>query len=255
MSSGSLQLPVDNFPLQTRACDVGKSHWQGSCMECQIRHLTLFGVFEPDELRKVEALVGHRDLVAGQALFEENDEAQYAYSLVEGTIRLYKLLPDGRRQITGFAISGDFLGLSSAGRYAYSAEAVSGATLCRFKRSDLQRLFERFPAMERRALSMANDELAAAQDQMLLLGRKTPTEKISSFLLTLSKRLDRVGRKGNLLELPMKRADVADFLGLTVETVSRTFSKLRIKRIIALPTPDQIRLLDLGRLAKMASGE
>jgi CRP/FNR family transcriptional regulator len=224
-------------------------------MECQIRHLTLFGVFEPDELRKVEPLVGHRDLIAGQALFEENDEAQFAYSLVEGTIRLYKLLSDGRRQITGFAIAGDFLGLSSAGRYAYSAEAVSGATLCRFKRTDLERLFERFPAMERRALSMANDELAAAQDQMLLLGRKTPTEKISSFLLTLSKRLDRVGYQGDLIELPMKRADVADFLGLTVETVSRTFSKLRAKRIISLPTPDQVRLVDRRRLGMMASGE
>jgi CRP/FNR family transcriptional regulator len=255
MSSDSLQISTDSLPLQTRACDVVKSHWQANCMECKIRHLTLFGVFESDELRKVEPLVGHRELVPGQALFEENDEAQYAYSLVEGTIRLYKLLPDGRRQITGFSISGDFLGLSSGGRYAYSAEAVSGATLCRFKRSDLQRLFERFPAMERRALSMANDELAAAQDQMLLLGRKTPTEKISSFLLTLSKRLDRVGRKGDILELPMKRADVADFLGLTVETVSRTFSKLRDKRIIALPTPDQVRLLDRRRLARIASGE
>lgn len=224
-------------------------------MHCHIRHLTICGAFETDELRHLEPLVGHRDLTPGQSLFDEEDDAQYAYNLVEGTIRLYKLLPDGRRQITGFAIPGDFLGLSSRGHYAYSAEAVSGAALCRFKRSDLQRLFEKFPAMEHRVLSMANDELAAAQDQMLLLGRKTPMEKVASFLLTLNKRLERVGRKAEQLALPMTRADIADFLGLTVETVSRTFSKLRSSKIIALPTPDQVQLLDRRRLETVASGD
>ncbi|MGE0154306.1 MAG: helix-turn-helix domain-containing protein [Reyranellaceae bacterium] len=206
-------------------------------------------------MRHIEPLVSNRDLTAGQALFEEEDDAQYAYNLVEGTIRLYKLLPDGRRQITGFAIPGDFLGLTSHGHYAYSAEAVSGAALCRFKRSDLQRLFQHFPAMERRVLSMANDELAAAQDQMLLLGRKTPMEKVASFLLTLSKRLERIGRKSDQLLLPMTRADIADFLGLTVETVSRTFSKLRAGKVIALPSPDQVELLDRRRLTMLASGD
>ncbi len=255
MAAGRFELSADCPGPQSPLCGSAAPHREGGCVHCHIRHLTICGAFEPDELRHIEPLVGHRNLVPGQALFDEEDEAQFAYNLVEGTIRLYKLLPDGRRQITGFAIPGDFLGLSSRGHYAYSAEAVSGAALCRFKRADLQRLFEKFPAMERRVLSMANDELAAAQDQMLLLGRKTPLEKVSSFLLTLAKRLERVGRQGDELSLPMTRADIADFLGLTVETVSRTFSKLRASKIIALPSPDQVQLLDRRRLGALASGD
>jgi CRP/FNR family transcriptional regulator len=224
------------------------------CAQCEIRHLTICSAFESNQVGHIEQLMNRRELSEGQSLFEEEGDAQYAYNLIEGTIRLYKLLPDGRRQITGFALPGDFLGLSSHGHYAYSAEAVSGAVLCRFKGSDLQRLFRNFPAIEHRVLSMANDELIAAQDQMLLLGRKTPMEKVSSFLLTLSARLVRNTRNHDELTLPMTRNDIADFLGLTVETVSRTFSKLRSAGIIALPTPDHVRISDRPRLMAVASG-
>jgi CRP/FNR family transcriptional regulator len=255
MTTGRLEPASRDAALEVPPCGSGQLHRHGGCVQCHIRHLTICGAFEPNELRHIEPLVTHRDLVPGQPLFDESDDALFAYNLVEGTIRLYKLLSDGRRQIIGFAIPGDFLGLSSRGRYAYSAEAVSDAALCRFKRSDLQRLFSRFPAMERRVLSMANDELAAAQDQMLLLGRKTPMEKVASFLLALTKRLERVGRKSDQLTLPMNRADIADFLGLTVETVSRTFSRMRGGGIIGLPSPDQVQLLDTCRLAALATGD
>lgn len=236
-------------------CRNDAAHRDQGCVKCHVRHLTICGAFEVEELKHLEPLVGHRDLEPGQSVFEEDDDSSHAYNLVDGTVRLYKLLPDGRRQITGFAIAGDFLGLSSRGHYAYSAEAISPVTLCRFKRADLQRLFAKFPAMEHRVLAMANDELVAAQDQMLLLGRKTPMEKVASFLLSLSKRLERIGRQGSGLSLAMTRADIADFLGLTVETVSRTFSKLKAAKIIALPAPDQVQLLDRRRLESVAAGD
>jgi len=255
MSYQRFELPAHCPGPQAPLCGSDAAHRDQGCVKCHVRHLTICGAFELDELKHIEPLVGHRDLQPGQALFDEEDPADHAYNLVEGTIRLYKLLPDGRRQITGFAIAGDFLGLSSRGHYAYSAEAVSPVALCRFKRADLQRLFEKFPAMEHRVLAMANDELVAAQDQMLLLGRKTPMEKVASFLLTLSKRLERVGRQGGELALPMTRADIADFLGLTVETVSRTFSKLKASKIIGLPAPDQVQLLDRRRLESVAAGD
>jgi len=255
MTSGRFELsshcPVPQSPL----CGSEATHRGHGCVNCHIRHLTICGGFESEELRYLEPLVGHRDLTPGQSLFDEEDKADFAYNLVEGTIRLYKLLPDGRRQITGFAIAGDFLGLSSRGQYAYSAEAVSGASLCRFKLTDLAKLYKQFPAMEHRVLAIANDELAAAQDQMLLLGRKTPMEKVTSFLLTLTKRLERVGRQHDQLSLSMTRADIADFLGLTVETVSRTFSKLRAAKMIGLPTPDQVQILDRVRLQAIAAGD
>ena len=236
-------------------CRNDATHRDQGCVNCHVRHLTICGAFEVDELKHLEPLVGHRDLEPGQALFDEDDDSSHAYNLVEGTVRLYKLLPDGRRQITGFAIAGDFLGLSSRGHYAYSAEAISPVVLCRFKRADLQRLFSKFPAMEHRVLAMANDELVAAQDQMLLLGRKTPMEKVASFLLALSKRLERIGRRGGELPLAMTRADIADYLGLTVETVSRTFSKLKASKIIALPSPDRVQLLDRRKLETVAAGD
>jgi CRP/FNR family transcriptional regulator len=247
---------AENCPgVSSPLCGATQSHREGGCVHCHIRNLTICGAFEPEELRHIEPLVTHHRIEAGQSLFDEEDVAQFAYNLVEGTIRLYKLLPDGRRQITGFALPGDFLGLSSRGHYAYSADAVSGASLCRFKRADLQALFRNFPAMEHRVLSMANDELVAAQNQMLLLGRKTPMEKVSTFLLALAQRLDKMGRKDGELALPMTRSDIGDFLGLTMETVSRTFSKLRHARIIALPLPDQVRLLDKRKLEILARGD
>ena len=240
---------------QSPLCGAKAAHRVTGCVQCHIRHLAICGAFEPEELRHLEPLVGQRHLEPGQSLFGEDETADHVYNLVEGTVRLFKLLPDGRRQITGFAIPGDFLGLSSRGQYAYSAEAVSGASVCRFKRKDIERLFEDFPAMEHRVLAIANDELAAAQDQMLLLGRKTPMEKVTSFLLTLTKRLERVGRKDRELVLAMTRADIADYLGLTVETVSRTFSKLKAARLIALPSPDHVELLDRRRLEALAAGD
>ena len=255
MSSNRFELSAHCPAPQSPLCGHDAVHRDQGCVKCHVRHLTICGAFEPNELQHLEPLVGHRDLDPGQPLFDEESPADFAYNLVDGTIRLYKLLPDGRRQITGFAIAGDFLGLSSRGHYAYSAEAVSPVTLCRFKRADLQRLFQNFPAMEHRVLAMANDELVAAQDQMLLLGRKTPMEKVASFLLTLSKRLERVGRQGDELSLPMTRADIADFLGLTVETVSRTFSRLKASKIIGLPVPDKVQLLDRRRLESVAAGD
>lgn len=254
-NTGKVAKATNGAAPSSPLCGARVAHSKEGCVHCHIRHLTICGAFEPRELEHIERIVGHKELKPGQRLFEELDAPDYAYNLVEGTIRLYKLLADGRRQITGFAIPGDFLGLAAHGGYSYSAEAVTDAVLCRFRRPELSALFEKFPQMERRMLGVANDELAAAQDQMLLLGRKTPTEKVASFLLSMSGRFSRVGYKGDALSLSMTRADIADYLGLTVETVSRTFSKLKASKIIALPVPDQVQLLSLDRLEDIASGD
>ena len=164
-------------------------------------------------------------------------------------VRISKLLPDGRRQVTGLLFPGDFLGLAFNESYTYSAEAVGPSTLCRFPRTDLERLLSEHPKMERRLLGMASNELATAQDQMLLLGRKTAREKLATFLLMLSARAERRGHPGNPIDVPMTRADIADYLGLTIETVSRTFTVLRKSGLIEaqgaasifLPDPEAVR--------------
>ena len=210
------------------------------CGACAVRPLTVCAALDEDEIQRLAEIVQSQRVPAHHTLFSEGDTAQNMYNVTSGSVKLYKLLPDGRRQITGFLFSGDFLGLSVDARYAYTAETVTATTVCRFPRRQMDTLLDEFPKLQRRLFSLASNELAAAQDQMLLLGRKTAREKIASFLLSLSERAVRRGQKSNPIQVPMSRSDIADYLGLTTETVSRTFTQLR--------THGAIRLLEAGRV-------
>src|SRR5579875_3739274 len=191
------------------------------------------------------ATVGTRQhLSAGKTLFAEGDPAENIYEVIRGTLRLCKLMPDGRRQITGFLSAGHLLGVSHGDLHLYTAEAITAVTLCRYPRA-------RFA---RRLLAVTSDELRSAQDQMLLLGRKTAVEKIASFLLTMAER-QRAGDEACEIQIPMGRADIADYLGLTVETVSRTLTTLKRDGFIAIPTPVRLVLRDRKGLEKLAAGE
>ena len=165
------------------------------------------------------------------------------------------MLVDGRRQITGFLFPGDFLGLAFNDTYSYTAEAVNRVGLCRFPRHKMEALFDRLPHLEKRLLGMASNELIAAQDQMLLLGRKSAREKISSFLLMLSRWATRRGQPADPVNLPMTRADIADYLGLTVETVSRTFTMMSRKGLIDLANPNQVVLASRTAIEALAAGD
>jgi len=190
----------------------------------------------------------------GETVFSEGDEADCVYEVVRGMVRLCKLLPDGRRQITGFLSAGQFLGLAPEGTYVYTAEAITEVTLCRYKRAAFDRLIDQVPGFARRILAVASHELSAAQNQMLLLGRKAAVEKVASFLLLMA---DLAGEDEETaaIGLPMTRSDIADYLGLTIETVSRTLTKMKQDRVIALPAPDRIEILDGDRLEEFATGE
>ncbi len=168
-------------------------------------------------------------------------------------LRLYKLLPDGRRQITGFLSAGHFIGLAPEGVFVYTAEAITEVTLCRYKRKAFDRLIDEVPGFAKRLLAVASHELSAAQSQMLLLGRKAATEKVASFLLMMA---NQEGNDGvETVGIPMTRSDIGDYLGLTIETVSRTLTKLRQDGLIALPTPDRIKICDRDQLGELAEGE
>ena len=162
-------------------------------------------------------------------------------------------MPDGRRQITGFATAGHLLGLAPEGLCVYTAEALTEVTLRRYKRAAVERLIDEVPGFARRMLAATSQELRAAQDQMLLLGRKSASEKVASFLVMIAEQQARSGE--DELDLPMTRSDIADYLGLTIETVSRTLSKLKQAGLIALPTAVRIEILDRDRLEDMAAGD
>lgn len=233
----------------------GAEEGTNPCAACEVRELAVCGALEPDELRRLSDIMTRVELEPQRTIFYEGDPADYLFNVTQGTIRLHKLLPDGRRQITGFLFPGDFVGLAVNDVYAYTAETVDAVHLCRFPRTRLQALIDEIPRLEKRLLGMASNELIQAQDQMLLLGRKTAQEKVASFLLMMSKRAAKRSQPPNPIELPMGRADVADFLGLTTETVSRTFTQLKTSGVIQLLDNTRVLLKNAAALNDLAEGE
>lgn len=224
------------------------------CGACSVRHLTLCATLEEHELAEMASIVSHLELGPGDPLFNEGEPADHVFNVTAGAVKVYKLLADGRRQMTGFLFPGDFLGLANEEIYAYSGEAIIHTTLCRFPRRKLEKLLEMHPKMERRLLGMASHELAVAQEQMLLLGRKTAREKITSFLIMLSRRAVQRGQSGNPVYVPMSRNDIGDYLGLTTETVSRTFTQLKQSGSINLLQSGKVELAQRTRLEEISEG-
>jgi CRP/FNR family transcriptional regulator len=159
-------------------------------------------------------------------------------------------LSDGRCQITGFLFAGDFLGFAGANTQGYTAEAVVPTTVCCLSQSRFMRVLDEFPALERTLLDRATSDLHAAQEQMLLLGRKSARERVASFLVSMCRRQGL--RQDDPLLLPMSRADIADHLGLTLETVSRMLSRLREERILAWSETHEAVIADWRRLEQAA---
>lgn len=230
------------------------AHLVRPCNTCKVRDLSACAPLNAAEQRRLVAIMKTVEAGPRQSIFDEGEPAANVYNVTEGAVKIYKLLPDGRRQITGFLLPGDFLGLTYNETYAYSAEALAPTRLCCFPRRRLEALLEELPKLEQRLLGMASHELAAAQDQMMLLGRKSARERVVSFLLMLSAASIRHGGRAEPLFLPMSRGDIADYLGLTIETVSRTLGRLKAQGLVELLDEKHIRLSQLEALAEIAGG-
>lgn len=227
---------------------------QFPCQTCEVRDKAICAALDDDELRRLNSIARAVELETGRTIFYEGDDNTFLFNVVRGAVRLSKLLLDGRRQITGFLFPGDFLGLSVANVYAYTAETLIDTSLCRFDRASLTAAMERFPKLEHQLLDLASNELAQAQDHLLMLGRKTATERVATVLLRLAKRVGQSADGGMVLDLPMSREDLADYAGLTTETVSRTFSLLRQKGVIDTPAARSVHIPETETLA-LVSGD
>ena len=189
-------------------------------------------------------------------MFHEGDPAKRVFMVTRGALKLYTLLADGRRQITGFMFPGDFLGVSVDEEYAFSVEALEETDVWWFSREAFDRFVSEHPEVERELYRLAAHELAAAQQQMVLLGRKAAAERLASFFLSLVERAERAsGMQETSFELPMTRIDIADYLGLTKETVSRMLAHLRSRGLIRLQAQNRVEVLDRFGLRSMAQGE
>jgi CRP/FNR family transcriptional regulator, nitrogen fixation regulation protein len=208
----------------------------------------------PARGEKVPFLADHPTLVASEhaypgdmEIYGEGESAEYVYQVVCGAVRTYKTLNDGRRQISAFHLPGDVFGLECGAEHSRTAEAVIDTTARIMKRRALERAAQTDAKIACSLWTRTAGDLRQAEDRMMLLGRKTAAERVANFLLEMERRLSSVG----MVELPMSRRDIADYLGLTVETVSRTLSDLNQWGALSFSGPRQFSLLNRERLAAM----
>jgi len=185
----------------------------------------------------------------GTEIYGEKEPADYVYQVRSGAVRSYKLLSDGRRQIGAFHLAGDIFGLENGKEHRFTAEAIVDTTVRLIKWQSLELVADSDAMVARNLLSMTTSNLQHAEDHMLLLGRKTSLERVAAFLLEMDKRLSGV----DVMALPMSRRDIADYLGLTLETVSRAISHLHDLGVLGFigNTQRQIVLLDRQQLASL----
>ena len=230
----------------------GTSH--GLCEHCGVKEFAVCGALEPQCAARLHSLISRIHLTPKQVLFIEADRAEHHFTIVDGVVSISKSMADGRRQIVGFMYPGDFLGVADEENYSCTAQAVTPVELCRFSRSSFETLAEEYPEIEHRLLHAVSTELIEAQEHMLILGRQTAEERLCSFLLHLGKRAPHRGVPDNPVHLPMSRADIGDYLGLSLETVSRTFTVLRDQGLVKLADAHTVELLDRDQLQQMAEG-
>jgi CRP-like cAMP-binding protein len=196
-----------------------------------------------------------RVLQAREHVFFEGDAKDHIYLVEKGTVCLYKTLPDGRRQIVDFAYPGDLIGLGAPGDHVFSAQAITLARLRCLPAGLLLEMAHHDPQLGMQLYRALSDQLLAARDLLLTVGQRNATERLGALLLALSRRNERIGADPTRIALPMTRADIADFLSLTIETVSRTFTKLRLAGVIDLAHSSLVVVRDQKALERLAAGE
>jgi CRP/FNR family transcriptional regulator len=196
-----------------------------------------------------------RRVEAKKFVFVEGDPTTHVFRVETGAVALYKVLADGRRQIVGFAYPGDLIGLGAQGEHVMNAQAIKPTRLRCLAIATLYRSAAQDPTLALKLYEAVARELAATRDLILTTGQRSATERVVSFLLAFSRRAARNGQDTCDFELPMTRADIGDFLGLTIETVSRTFTKLKTMGLIELPQANRVKLVDPDVLESLAEGE
>ncbi len=198
---------------------------------------------------------GSRVLQAREHIFFEGDPKDHVYQVEKGTVCLYKTLPDGRRQIVDFAYPGDLIGLGAPGDHVFSAQAIALTRLRCLPAGLLHEIARHDPEVGMQLYRALSDQLLAARDLLLTVGQRSATERLAALLFALSRRNERNDADPARIALPMTRSDIADFLSLTIETVSRTFTKLRQSGIIELVQSSLVIVRDPQALARLAAGD
>ena len=229
------------------------------CGDCPIRHRAVCARCESDELARLEQIKYYRSYQAGQTVIWSGDHMDFVASVVTGIATLTQTMEDGRRQMVGLLLPSDFVGRPGRSQAAYDVTATTDLVMCCFRKKPFEALMIATPHIGQRLLEMTLDELDAAREWMLLLGRKTAREKIASLLAIIARRdaslklRDAAG--GVVFDLPLTREEMADYLGLTLETVSRQISALKRDEVILLTGKRHVTIPDLDRLLEEAGDD
>ncbi len=218
------------------------------CRSCEVRHRGICGALNDRELIELAGKSGKKTLEPGAIVTGDADNVENFSNILQGTAKLSKILPDGRQQIVGLQFAPDFLGRPFHDESAVSVEAGTELKLCTFPRKTVERMMRENAGLENRILRQALAQLDQARDWMVTLGRKTAREKVASFLQLIASSSDPENKAENTFELPLSRSDMGDFLGLTIETVSRQLTALKRDGVIKLegsrrvfvPSPDRL---------------
>jgi CRP/FNR family transcriptional regulator len=222
------------------------------CEDCPIRHRAVCARCESEELEKLESIKYYRTFAPGQTMIWAGDRMEFVASVVVGVATLAQTMEDGRTQMVGLLLPSDFVGRPGRDIAPYTVTAITEVTVCCFRKRPFEDLLISTPQVGQRLLEMALDELDAAREWMLLLGRKTAREKIASLIAIIARRDSElkahVAGGETAVTLPLTREAMADYLGLTLETVSRQISALKKDGVIVLDGKRRVIIPDLERL-------
>lgn len=227
-----------------------------NCADCPIRHRAVCARCEADELAQLEEIKYYRSFEAGQTIVWSNDRMDFVASVVSGVATLTQTMEDGRTQMVGLLLPSDFVGRPGRKGAAYDIVATTDLIMCCFRKKPFEKMMMETPHISHRLLEMTLDELDAAREWMLVLGRKTAREKIASLLNIVARRQPAFSPHGAVVfDLPLTREAMADYLGLTLETVSRQMSALRKAGVISLQGNRHVTVPDMARLMEAAGDD
>lgn len=225
-----------------------------SCETCLVRNRAICAALDANEIGALNAIGRNRVLSAGEALIWEGDDSVLVANVIEGVLKLSTGTEDGREQIVGMVFASDFIGRPFGSTTGHGVTALTESKVCVFNRRDFDAFAREHPALEHKLLQRTLTELDRTRRWMLLLGRKSASEKVASFLLEMCDRVATPGCEGQTpageihLDLPVSRQQIADVLGLTIETVSRQFTRLKSEGVIDLPSRREVVVRDRGAL-------
>ena len=231
--------------------DIHNSSIPLVCLSCEARHKGVCGALSPEQLTKLSKHTNRFKVENNKVISSPDEDDKNFANILSGVVKLTKLMADGRQQIVGLQFAPDLIGRPFMKNSTVTAEAATDINVCSFPKKILEELLKESPRMEHRLHEQTLRELDDARDWLLTLGRKSAIEKIASFLYLIATHIDPEKNDGKdqiTLEMPMKRGDIADFLGLTIETVSRQLTNLRKRNIIEIPDRRSIVIPSIKRL-------